>query len=149
MKSYDQDFKFVSSTWELFPTKLIYRTNSNKNLIIDNSNSIYIYSIHSVKKPDIEKLDITTQFFQVYKCIDLEFTNPVGYLFIPTLPTDYIIRYTPFVLTATGPNVTEETYQSSSKEIIYKDKHISILHMSCGCEAITDLSAKLGVFIGE
>ncbi len=147
--TYVKEKRFVQDNYDMFPVKTLYKTNSNKNLIIDNNDSFYIYAIHKVKNPEIEDLEVSLQFFQVFKCLDLEYTNPVGYIFVPTLPKGYIIRYTPVAVVATGSNVSSETFDSSTRESVYKDDHIEILHLSCGCEVITDLSLKLGVWLGE
>lgn len=140
---------FISKNYNLFPVNLFYKTSNNKKLLLSNKNSVYIYSIHKVSFPEVKISSIVMQYFKVYECIDPAYSKPVGFVFKPTLPKGCIIRYTPYAVVATTKNVTSETFDSSSKDFIFSDDNISILNMSCGCEIISDLSSKLGIFMGD
>lgn len=149
-KIYKKDartLKYLADNWKLFPSYSFYATSRKHNIILNPNKSVYIYSLHKVN--DIKPMLVNTNllYFRLYVFKKLGFSNPVGYAFIPTLPDNHIIRYTPVCITATSPKATQDAVINAERRIIYNTDWFDIMWLSCGCEVITDLANKLGVYL--
>lgn len=134
---------FVKDNWKLFPLNTLYFTSKSNKLILDEKDKIYLYSIHRIDNIRIEKLDINSTFFKVYKVISNELNLTVGYVF-RVINDRAKIRYTPMCLTATTPECTKKAVDVAERKILYSD-NIYIIWFSCNAEMITFLPTVLGI----
>ena len=141
------NLKYVVNNWHIFPNGIIYPTSKNK-FTLDNSKNIFLFSIHRNPDPLVKKLDTRIANFRVYICYSKALTEHLGYIFIPSLIPNSILRHTPISLIATNPNATFEAVENSSKENLFKTDSIEIFSLpSCGVEVITIIGQKLGVYV--
>lgn len=143
----DKILTFVSDNWEMFPKSCFYQTSYKGELVFNNKKCIYLYSLHKIKDVRIESY-LTTLFFHVYKVFPKDFKEIAGFIFIPSIPKKYKIRYTPVLISVTGPEVNEAVIAGSESKVLIEGE-VLMLWYSCGVEVITNLGEKMGVYIGD
>jgi hypothetical protein len=146
---YDKKLKHAKKLWDIFPTYSIYPTSEKQTPIIDYNKAFFIYALHKVKKPRYSEIKLDLSCFRIFSFSVLYYKEYVGFAFIPTLSSSYIIRYTPTAVVATHPDATEEAVRNSEKRLIFHNNAIEILKLSCGTEIITDLGHRMNVYIGS
>ena len=143
-----RDYKiidFIVKNWAIFPKNCFYQTGFKGELIFDNKKCIYLYSFHKIHEVKIEYY-LTTLFFRVYKIFPISLSELAGFVFIPSVPSNHKIRYTPMLISVTRPGVTEKSVLNSENKILIEDR-ILMLYYSCGCELITNIGEMMGVYL--
>lgn len=139
---------YIRCTWRMFPLYTLYATSDSLSLNQPYENCMFVYAIHKVSDVIPTKLDIESKFFYIYEFSLLGFTSPVGYAFIPKdIVKPWVIRYTPYVISVTNPEMTPEVVEASQKTQLFSTDYFELLDMSCGCEVLHDLNAVMGVDI--
>lgn len=144
-KEEKRQLEFVQGNWRNFPTYIIYQTSCEGSLVLKPEESIFLYSIHKVKRVRIVPTLINSIFFRVFTVKALGMKEPVGFVFIPNGPEARKIRYSPISLVVTTEGATLEAIKRAEKKVLLSNDHLEMYWLSCGVEVVTDLGAKLGV----
>lgn len=141
-----KELDYVMDNWSLFPQYCFHKTSCSNIIDLDTNKSIYTYILHNVQSLKPKKMELSTSLFKCYQFTSLAVKTPVGYCFIPQLPEDFIVRFTPVCISATGPSMTKEKIEKAEKRVLHSCE-FDIVQLSCGAEVITDLAVKLGISI--
>ena len=141
--------KYFSKMWNSFPLNLIYLTSEGNSLVPKKEDSVYVYSLYKVDNPFYEELKTKSVCFRIFLFTVLGIKEPVGFLFIPTLPEEYILRYTTMALVATLPNASKKSIIESNRKVLFKNSGIELIRLTCGTEIITDLGYKMNIYLGK
>jgi len=138
--------QYITNNWQVFPNKVIYPTDYSSVLVLDLEKSVFIYSLSAISNPIITAINCNSLYFRIYKVGELGIKEAAGYIFVPLIPDKFKLRYTPFMLSITGPNSTKENVlENSERKIIFDSEFLQVLWISCGAEIITDLGNKLNI----
>lgn len=141
---------YLSKSWHLFPVKCLHMTSETDAIVLNPQESVYIHSMHRVTNPEPRLVEVNSLCFRLYEFRSITVNSPVGYAFIPVLPPDYMLRVTPYSITATHSDVDIESLEKSDRKILLQTKNFEMLWLSCGVEIISDLWKRMGVFpLGE
>lgn len=146
MIAVDADLEYAKTNWKVFTPNLMYPISSKPDLILKHYEKCsYVYSFYRVDTPNETLLDVNSLYFKIYKMNTLKLPVIVGFTIIPTLPTDYFIRYTPYSIVASRKGVTEKDIKNSERKVIFSHECFEIVYYSCGVEIISDLWSRMGV----
>ncbi len=141
------NLNFLSENWNIFPTGCIYKTSPTFSFIPKEKQSIYVFSFFKISKPVIKKLNTKSLCFDIYQLSKEDYSEPVGFCFIPSAPKNYLIRPTPIALAAVSPACTKKDIEESERKIIWENKAIQILWLSCGTEIVTNLASTMKIYL--
>ena len=141
--------EYVKSTWRMFTPYVFFKANPSSAIKTDPTDDVYVYSIHRIPSIGlIKEIETSSICFRLFSLHMLGMTEPIGYVFMPIVPPNYIVRYTPVAIVATHPNVTAESIANSETKVFFQSEYVTLLWKSCGVEIITDLSHKMAIHLG-
>lgn len=140
---------FIVNNWKVFPTHCFYKTSETSDLILDNHASMFVYSINKVSNPQPILENVGSTKFRIYKLRLLEYSNPVGYIFIPIITKKSIVRHTPYSVTNTYKGLDREKFENSQISALLETNYFELLWFSCGIEIATDLTIRMGCYLSK
>lgn len=140
---------FIVNCWKVIPTNVLYATCAEPIMVINDhlDKCGFIYSFCKLDNPsEPELVETNSACFKVFRLNVLSFTEPIGFIFIPTLPESYKLRYNPFSVVATNNNVTTKSFQNIEKKVLFSYDELELVWLSNGVEIISNIWSKMGIY---
>lgn len=140
---------YAIENWQKIPTNSLYAINADSKLILHNlyKECAFVYSFYRIDNPpEPELVEVDSPCFKIYRLSVLTLSKPVGFIFIPTLPEGYFIRYSPYCVIATNKDIDYKSFNKIESRLLFSYDELEMVWMSNGVEVISDIWSKMGIF---